>query len=355
MDNPQNILDASEYILMAFNNITNYNEFLEYKEELIEAITDIRNTMLNIIQKNKNKSRKSNDNNLNIDNNDKENNSNNSILSSMLGLKFNYDPYFNEKQLRNLTQDEEKIKNSINPNYTINNSINNEINKKNIGYKYSLRNKFITNNKIKPKINNNYFDQLYSIDNNNNDNNNNPKKKQSKKEKISLIADIIMKMNNEDYIFEILTKLFGDDLTDRLMSNNVNDDLLEALQNAIKEIELSKKNGKNEEIEDKPKKFPIDALKHRKFRNDIKRSQSSKKYNGGMKSNNIYKEFNFVKSLRKNQGGKISGKNKNSNNSKCIKKEKPFINATNPYGNYFDAPLQNGGYSKLNIYKNIID
>ena len=138
------------------------------------------------------------------------------------------------------------------------------------------------------------------------------------------------------------------------MSSDVSDDLLEAIQNAIKEIEFSKKNEKfnkknsgSEEIEEKPKKFPGDALMSTKFKHDIKRSQSSKKFNRDMRSNNIYKEFNFVKSLRKEQGGQIVGKNKMLNNSKYIKKEKPFINATNPYGNYFDAPLQNGGYSKI--------
>ena len=64
------------------------------------------------------------------------------------------------------------------------------------------------------------------------------KKKQStsyKKEKISLIADIIMKINSEDYYYEILTKLFGNDLTDKLMSTDVSDELLEAVQTSIKE------------------------------------------------------------------------------------------------------------------------
>ena len=364
MDSHQSILDATDYILMAFNNISNYNEFLEYRDELIKATSDIRNAILNMMQKNKNKNRSiqsydSKENYLNIDNNDKENNS---YLSTMLGLKFNYDPYFNEKQLRNLTQDEENAKNNniMNPNYTniiSKNTINDENNNNNIGYKNSIRNKFRTNNNIKHKTNNNNFDKLHSKENNNNNinyNNYSQKKNKSKKEKLSLIADIIMKINNEDYIFEILTKLFGDDLTDKLMSSDVSDDLLEAIQNAIKEIEFSKKNEKNnkknfgdEEIEEKPKKFPSDALMSTKFKHDIKRSQSSKKFNRDMRSNNIYKEFNFVKSLRKDQSGQIVGKNKMLNNSKYIKKEKPFINATNPYGNYFDAPLQNGGYSKI--------
>ncbi len=358
MENDQSILDATEYILMALNNISNYNEFLEYKQELIKAILDIRKLITNSIRKNKNKLIKSSNTNnisyLNSDN-DKEKTS---YLSKMLGLKFNYDPYFNENQLRNLTQNEEIMKNNLinNPNY-----INNENNKNNIGYNKSLRNKFRTNNNIKPKNKNNIINRLYPTDNNNYS----PKKNKNKKEKLSLIADIIMKINNEDYIFEILTKLYGEDLTDKLMSSDVSDDLLEAIQNSIEEIESLKNKdssniynkNNNEEVEEMPKKFPVDKLMSTKIKRDIKRSQSSKRFNNGMNKNNIYKEFNFIKSLRKNPGINNYGINdcKTLNNSKYIRKEKPFINATNPYGNYFDAPLQKGGLSKLNVYKNIIN
>ena len=55
MENDQSILDATEYILMALNNISNYNEFLEYKQELIKAILDISKLITNSIRKNKNK------------------------------------------------------------------------------------------------------------------------------------------------------------------------------------------------------------------------------------------------------------------------------------------------------------
>ena len=363
MENEQSILDATEYILIALNNISNYNEFLEYKQELIKAILDIRKSITNFIEKKKNKLKKSSNINnmsyLNSDN-DKEKTS---YLSKMLGLKFNYDPYFNENQLRNLTQNEEIMKNNLinNPNYIKKDNINNENNKNNIGYNKSLRNKFRTNNNIKPKNKNNIIDRLYPTDNNNYS----PKKNKNKKEKLSLIADIIMKINNEDYIFEVLTKLYGEDLTDKLMSSDVSDDLLEAIQNSIEEIESLKHKDSfniynktnNEEAEEKPKKFPVDKLMSAKIKYDIKRSQSSKRFNNGMNKNNIYKEFNFIKSLRKNPGVKYYGKNgcKTLNNSKYIKKEKPFINATNPYGNYFDAPLQKGGLSKLNAYKNIIN
>ena len=46
-----------------------------------------------------------------------------------------------------------------------------------------------------------------------------------------------MKINSEDYFYEIITKLFGNELTDKLMSSDVSDELLEEVQNYIKEIE----------------------------------------------------------------------------------------------------------------------
>ena len=48
MDEQQSILDATEYVLMALNNIKNYEEFIEYKEEIIKAIYDIRNSITNL-------------------------------------------------------------------------------------------------------------------------------------------------------------------------------------------------------------------------------------------------------------------------------------------------------------------
>ena len=266
----------------------------------------------------------------------------------MLGLKFNYDNYFDQKDLRVLTQNEEIMKGNI-----INNENcikNTNINKNNIIYNKSLRNKFKINNNSSNSSNNNFsrkylvYNSIYPI------------KSENKKEKLSLIADIIMKINNEDYLYEILTKLLGDDLTDKLMSSDVSDEFLEVVQNAIKEIEYLKENDdinrknkiKNEEFEEKPKKFQLEKIMKNRKKPDIKRSFSSKKFNNKNKKNKIYKEFNFEKNLRKNETTENFDKNNNNiMNNKYIKKEKPFISATNPYGNYFDAPLQYGGLSKL--------
>ena len=409
MEGEKNILDATEYILMALNNIKNYNEFIEYKEEIEKAVYDIRNSITDII--NQKKSNKPNINNTN------RSNENKSSISSMLGLKFNYDAYLNDFNINNLNKN--NLNNNINSNLNYNNQNNfNENNKDednlnkeenfeeyspneeninsqknialmsfkdenidfepqqnkedNILYNKSIRNKFkISNNnnsnnlnvnQIKNEYNNKEKNKIIKQNENQKDINKkistdiipNKKKNQSSsytKDKLSLIADIIMKINSEDEYYEILTKLFGNDLTDKLMSSDVSDELLEAVQNSIQEIdELKKKDNLNEnqnqkkeeinqeEIEEEPRKFPV---------NEIMGPNNKDKNN--KKFNNIYQEFDFKKNLRKNENfeGK-KGKNKINNN---IKKEKPFISATSAYGNYFDPPLQKGGISKLDDYK----
>ena len=410
MGDEKSILDATEYVLVALNNIKSYEDFNDYKEEIEKAVYDIRNSITNIINLKKNKNQ-----NFNLNNND--NTSNKSSISSMLGLKFNYDAYLNDFNINNLNQSDFNIKND---NYNFNNNIadninNNEeeenknnineelneannINKQNnIGlisfkdenanfenqnqkeindennviYNKSIRSKFKKSknniNNIKKsnnkdiKINTKKSEKPIDIDKNITENKITNVNKSSplsyRKEKLSLIADIIMKINSEDYFYEILTKLFGNDLTDKLMSSDVSDELLEAVQNSIKEIEELKnkdnlneeQNNKNEninqdELEEEPRKFPSNEIMGPNIKD-----KNIKKNNKEM-TNGKYQEFDFKKNLRKNEnseGKKPKGKNSNNN----VKKEKPFISATSVYGNYFDPSLQKGGISKLDDYK----
>ena len=410
MGDEKSILDATEYVLVALNNIKSYEDFNDYKEEIEKAVYDIRNSITNIINLKKNTNQ-----NFNLNNND--NTSNKSSISSMLGLKFNYDAYLNDFNINNLNQSDFNIKND---NYNFNNNIadninNNEeeenknnineelneannINKQNnIGlisfkdenanfenqnqkeindennviYNKSIRSKFKKSknniNNIKKsnnkdiKINTKKSEKPIDIDKNITENKITNVNKSSplsyRKEKLSLIADIIMKINSEDYFYEILTKLFGNDLTDKLMSSDVSDELLEAVQNSIKEIEELKnkdnlneeQNNKNEninqdELEEEPRKFPSNEIMGPNIKD-----KNIKKNNKEM-TNGKYQEFDFKKNLRKNEnseGKKPKGKNSNNN----VKKEKPFISATSVYGNYFDPSLQKGGISKLDDYK----
>ena len=392
----KSILDATEYILLALNNIKNFTEFNEYKEEIIKAVYDIRNSITNI----------TNSKNIiqpNI-NEQIESNKNNSSISSMLGLKFNYDAYLKDFNINNYNNQISFSNSNGNFNYMKQNNINeyNDLNnmdenindKKNSGlmslkeenmnfdaqenkednaiYNKSIRNRFKGSKKNNGNANMNEIknenkekNRLINLKENSNDINKNiqadinPKKNknlnsQYKKDKLSLIADIIMKINSEDEFYEILTKLFGNDLTDKLMSSDVSDELLEAVQNSIKEIEeLKKKDNLNEElnqkkeeinqeeIEEEPRKFPVNEIMGANVKD-----KNNKKFNKEI--NNVYQEFDFKKNLRKNDNFEGKKKNKINNNGK---KEKPFISATSAYGNYFDPPLQKGGISKLDDYK----
>ena len=285
MEEEKNIFDATEYILIALNTITNYDEFIEYKKEIEKAVNDIRNSLLNIKHiKHNNKYNKSSKNKSNI--------------SSILGLKYNYDSYFTNGNIEPLNN-------------------NTNFKDENIIFNKSIRNNFKSNSmNKKTKKNNNT---------------------QIKKDKFSKVADIIMKLNSEDYYYVILTKLFGKDLKDKLMSNEVSEDLLTAVTNSINEIESLKKKDdmKNlEEMEELPRQFPSNEIlgTNNNYINYNRRKEEKGNYN------NIYTEFNFVKNLRKS-------------NNKSAMKEKPFISTTSIYGNYFDPPLQKGGISKLDDYK----
>ena len=289
MEDEKNILDATEYILLALNAITNFDEFIEYKEEIEKAIYDIKNSLFCIINS-KNKGITNKYNKLN--------------LSSAMELRYNYDDYLRSvnfnKQNKSITENKEK---------------------NGIFYNKSIRNKFKVNNK-------------------------NTKQALNKKDKLNQITDIIMKLNSKDYFYDILTKLFGNDLKEQLTSNEVSDELITAVQNSIQEIEALKikddlkkikKDEINnlEEMEEEPRSFPENEIIGPN--DNIK---NYKKLNKDKYSNmlDIYQEFDFIKNLRQNK-------------SSCNKKEKPFISTTSIYGNYFDPPLQKGGISKLDVYK----
>ena len=301
MKEEKNILEATEYIHLALNTISNFNEFIEYKEEIEKALYDIRNSLLNLIST---KSAYEEQKRLN--------------KSSIMDLKYNYDailnPFFVPKKNKdNFSTNSEK--NKIISNKNLENNKNNKVN----------------NNKVKKKLFKNEQD------------------------KVNKIADIIIKLNSKDYYYIILTKLFGNDLKEKLVSNKVSNELLAAVQNSIQEIEALKKkdemkNSKKEdklknlksleEMEEEPRQFPVNEIigPNDKYKNYKKINYQKNNYN----INDLYQEYDFIKNLRKDTSKKM-------NNSD--KKVKPFISATSIYGNYFDPPLQKGGISKLDDYK----
>ena len=382
------ILQATEYLLLALNQIKNFQDFINYKQELIKAINDIKDSVQ-------------------IKNNGSDSNENKIIskISSNLGLKYDYNsimPNTEERdgaktdhnELKDIMKSYSKINNmafySINPNENENEEIipNSEtilynpdkvlnctesLRSKLSRIKYDklyatkkIRNRFRNKNRIKK-----YFEEI------------------RQKEKIDTIAEIIMKINKEKYIHDILIKLFGNNISDKLLYNRVSDEFINEVQNAIIEIEQLKKdrnrNNENEkETENiiekantiQKKKYQIPILKRSNTKKDLnincyksydkkvmnlkpKRFQSNK-----FKYSEPYQVFNFKDSLRnKSPNGKNS--NNSINNESDIKRklrssknlmnssigisnnQKPFINATCGYGKYFDEPLQKGGVSKL--------
>ena len=293
MEEGQNIFDATEYIMLALNSITNFEEFIEYKKEIEKAVNDIRNSLLNL--KNNNKTNKIP--------------KNKSKINSILVPNNTYNSYFNNK-ITNLKS--EKI---------LHHSTNEDKKENNIIFNKSIRNNFKSHSNNKTKITKSLSE--------------------TKSNKYNKIANIIMKLNSEDYYYIILSQLFGNDLKDKLIANEVSDELLTAVTNSIHEIESLKKkddlkNIKNlEEMEEEPRQFPVNEVlgPNPKFFNFNKIKKEEK--------GNVYQEFDFVKNLRQNKNTKTMKE----------KKEKPFISTTSIYGNYFDPPLQKGGISKLDDYK----
>ena len=385
----ERILEAIEYITISLDDIKDFQDFIKYKPELMKAINDIKNIIQNKTQLNKNET---------IENAEAEK----SKISSILGLQFDYDPLINEDDAKFFSEYDEnnndkKIKN-IYGNKTKNKIVLKKINHENKKSLYnpdtilncteSLRNKNIFLNKTKyenSKIN----DFKKNLKRNKRikkaENAQNKIRKyldeNNQKQKIDLIADIIMKINSKDYLYKILSKLFGDDLSDKLLSNQISDELLDSVQNAIFEIEkINEKYKKINNINEKIEKLYQEKqgiMKNVSTKNENENIKINYKY--GEEQNNFfyrpnhyktniknkfkysepYQEFNFKKSLRNQtpktfykihardnsiDQSKILSKNKRSNS----RTKKPFISATCNYGKYFDEPLQNGGESKLN-------
>ena len=378
----ERILEAIEYITISLDDIKEFQDFIKYKPELMKAINDIKNIIQNKTQLNKNET---------IENAEAEK----SKISSILGLQFDYDPLINEDDAKFFSEYDE---NNIYGNKTKNKIVLKKINHENKKSLYnpdtilncteSLRNKNIFLNKTKyenSKIN----DFKKNLKRNKRikkaENAQNKIRKyldeNNQKQKIDLIADIIMKINSKDYLYKILSKLFGDDLSDKLLSNQISDELLDSVQNAIFEIEkINEKYKKINNINEKIEKLYQEKqgiMKNVSTKNENENIKINYKYGeeqndffyrpnyyktnikNKFKYSEPYQEFNFKKSLRNQtpktfykirardnsiDQSKILSKNKRSNS----RTKKPFISATCNYGKYFDEPLQNGGESKLN-------
>ena len=408
-----NILNGAEYILNAINSISNFQDFQQYKPEILKAIMDIKDTtLLSLKEKQQNYTYDQNlyiQNNLNLN----ESHNKNHSISNTLGLRYNYDAYLNTESVKN------SFIHSINENDTPQNyefqnmNFHNEEN-----YQMeNIPNNIITSmplpqnyqqipNYIDPNNNQNLMNIQNMNNCNNQDNNiimnnqNHNIDKQFKKKQVSKVADLVMKINNDDEFYEILSKLFGEDLIDKLLSRN-DEKLILGVEQAIKEIEdLRRKdledqnkinanstniNNKNsllyetgdninlvqsnnntidnsqlyKNISNQKKSYADELLmKHGLLNSNTltpiitnKSMKIPKKIkNESERKNEPYKEFRFENSLRVGMKSRKSNIIR-SNSSHISNNGKKFNNYTSGYGHYFDESLQNGGESKITSLK----
>jgi hypothetical protein len=226
----KNILNGIEYILNVINNISNLIEFQNSKPEILKALNDIKNTTINLINEKQKKNF----------NQDLQNNYTNPYCEN-LELKFNYIPYLNNDLINNNISNLIYNDDNINQNYHFQNinCYNNP--------KYKIENNFNTinsnvslKNDIEHNLHNNNIYKNYIL-------NKDLKYNELKEKKLTLskVTDLVMKINNDNGIYEILIKLFGEDLIDKIILNN-NDKFINEVKEAMNKIEDLRK--KDEEI-----------------------------------------------------------------------------------------------------------
>jgi len=365
----ENLINASDYIYNVLNVIETFEDFNQYKPELIKAILDIKNNLSKFFEK---KFFYNFNNNEEIKNKNENNNLNNQkkTLSSSLGLRYNYDQYLdtidkdiqpqNLKIIKNSNENEnfnENFKNNFSKHE--NNFNSNEMNKNLI-----VPNKSISHNNLislpqfqnnnENKINQN-FNQTYIK--NINENNNIPKlnkqieipSNDNKKNLLTHVADVAMKINNDKELFDILSELFGTNIVEELLNPNVNQEFLINVEKSIEEIERlraidqqkTKNNNNNNNIQilnnnfnnnnnnnnlNEPLFYETGEEKKRQLSQVKKPNYSDlllKKHNLEIKNNNNnnktveknepYKEFNFESSLRFNMKRPQSCRRSNNN------------------------------------------
>ena len=160
--------------------------------------------------------------------------------------------------------------------------------------------------------------------------------KTSKKKHITKVADLILKINNDDGIYEILIKLFGEDLIDKLLSRKDEkfiSKVVEAINN-IKELrkkdlekEIKNKNIKtrNKKRNNKSDNFIFESNNNLSFINGNNNKTVDNKILYSIKDNNLFNQSlynqkkNYADRLLLKQGLLKSNfsnpKIKNSNNS----------------------------------------
>lgn len=299
----------------------------------------------------------------------------NDLSSNDLPIKINYQKRLsNEMQIAVMKNSDNKdnkpkINNANHSNFDLNQM------KQDMSHLYNPS----LNNEIKTETINNFCpgrnDELNTVSSNQKDSINS----MNHKLRASRVADLIMKINSNEDLYEMMTQIFSNTILDDLISSKANNDLIDSVEEAVKEIErlqaqdntytndnceykeqLSNnqlamnnmrwinapkstqttikqcppcKNGRKQSLSNYKQSFDEVACKQRNYSKDLL-NKYPKKSKGDTQS--YLKETNFESSLRggcKSPQGRI------------------FNNYTTPRSGYFDPTLQNGGQSKLSSKK----
>ena len=444
-------LYAVGFIGEALVNVNTFNDYLEMKPQMFQAVNDMKESLeylLKLSQEEVNKiptlmpiTNQHQQQQQTIQQ-DEINEVKQGQYSEALGLRYNYDAILNSGKYdignNNMKQQTHFDYSQSEYNNTNNNSHKVNENLKNYTTNLSYQNKSYTNNnnysgilpqqqqQSLPNEMNHYEEQSQLISpipqsnnytygntniNTNNNNNNNSlieypqsqpqqqltpqyhtisDKTTKQKQKISRVADLIMKINSDDELNDIIVQLFGNNILDELTSSKVSDNLIDNVEKSVAKIESLRENEREDtfiEPSQQPEpikqhfigKQPSSHHKTNKTINTTSQSLNSSKIvksyadellmskglsdksqtrtittirnnNNNNKTqtnvNTTYTgDFNYEKSLR---FGK-SNSNKKYQNT-VVQHQKTFVNYTSPHGHYFDTSLQNGGKSTIPSY-----
>ena len=429
-------LYAVNFIGEALVNVNTFNDYLEMKPQMFQAVNDMKESLeylLKLSQEEVNKipTLTPLTNQQQTINQDDIHEQKQGQYSEALGLRYNYDAILNSgkydisnmKQQTHFDYSQSECNNNNNS-HKVNENLKNYTTNLSYQNKTPNGNAYTNNNytgipqqQSLPNEINHYEEQsqliapvpqtnTYTYGNNTNNNNNNnslieyPQSQQQQitpqyhtisdkttkqKQKISRVADLIMKINSDDELNDIIVQLFGNNILDELTSSKVSDTLIDNVEKSVAKIESLRENEREDTfIEPSQQPEPIkqhfigkpSQHKTNKTINTTSQSLNSSKIvksyadellmskgltdksqtrtittirNNNKTQNSVNTtytgDFNYEKSLR---FGK-SNSNKKYQNT-VVQHQKTFVNYTSPHGHYFDTSLQNGGKSTIPSY-----
>ena len=255
------------------NNINNADPNLNYEMPNKNNINknDNKNNYFTFAEQ---KSNQNKDNNYIISDPQKQNINNSNGYNIYNNSK---DPEYNRNLINNKNLDN-RYNNKYNPDNFINNKYNNRdnnnIDNQNYNYNISPKNKLSKNISEDENNNKNYINNKSNDDKNNNKNKEDEDLENQKKE---IIKNIISEIFQDTNKLNLLKKELGDDIGEKLLSNNISEEELFKVVEILKNQQDKNMNKKNQ------KYFPIKKYNQPRDKILLKESLIDKRYN--------YREF----------------------------------------------------------------